>query len=80
MAACATCGRAEDACRLANDKVGVALRHDYQPGRPLRPTVVAGAHELCPSPQRTHLRGWRERVAELRRPAPDQLPLDGGKQ
>ncbi len=80
MPACAVCGRSEDACVLANTKVSDRLRHDYQPGRPAHPTLVAPAHELHASPQRTHLRGWRGLVAEHTRPAPEPLPIEGTDQ
>ncbi len=80
MAACAVCGRAEDACRLTNSKVSDAVRHDYQPGRPLRPTVIAGPHELHPSPHKQQRRRWRDLVAEHTRPAHPTLDLDGADQ
>lgn len=68
MPACAVCGRSEDACQLANTKVPDAVRHDFEPIN-LRRNLVAARHELHPSPEKQQLRGWRDRVAQLTRPA-----------
>ena len=79
MPACAICGRAEDACALANTKVPDRVRHPYQPGRPAHRTIVAPTHELHHSPTTAQRIGWRQRVAEATRPAHPTL-LEGLEQ
>ena len=49
MPACGICGKAEDACQLANSRVAPMLRHDYEPGRSYVHTLIAPTHELRPS-------------------------------
>lgn len=78
MAACQVCGRAIDACQLANTKVPDHLAHQFQPG-PSRLQLVAPSHELHQSPHQAQRRRWRDLVAEHARPAHPTL-MDGDQQ
>ena len=78
MPACAVCGRSQHACELANRKEPFRIQHRFEPSTVgQRPTVLAQPHELhppAPSKQQPR-RGWRERVAELNRPAHPTLDI-----
>ncbi len=77
MPACAICGRSQDACERATRKEPFRIQHAFEPstvGR--RPTVLAPAHELHPpAPHKPPRSGWRQRVAELNRPAHPTLDI-----
>jgi len=76
MPACAVCGRSEDACRRATAKEPFRLTHRFEPSTVgQRRAVLAPTHGLHPRVHKQPKTGWRQRVAELNRPAHPTLDI-----